>query len=150
MPRPMTWAHLVRAVLACALLAVSASPASAVTCGVNSAGVAFGNYDTFISTPLDGVGTIAVNCDVSTTFTVALSAGTGSFTQRQMTAGPSQLGYNLYTDATRTIVWGDGISGNTVSATGTSVDLSIYGRVPDGQNVAAGVYSDSIVITVSY
>lgn len=150
MPRPMTWQKLARAVLACALIAVSASPASAVTCGVSSAGVAFGSYDTLISTPLDGVGTIAVNCDASTTFTVALSAGSGTFAQRQMTAGATQLGYNLYTDATRTIVWGDGISGSTVSASGTSVDLSIYGRVPAGQNVAAGVYSDSIVITVSY
>ena len=150
MPRPMTWQKLARAVLACALIAVSASPASAVTCGVSSAGVAFGSYDTLISTPLDGVGTISVNCLLPTPFTVALSAGSGTFAQRQMTAGATQLGYNLYTDATRTIVWGDGISGSTVSASGTSVDLSIYGRVPAGQNVAAGVYSDSIVITVSY
>jgi len=142
--------HFTSALLAGVVITVSASPASAATCSVSTAGVAYGSYDTLASTPLDGVGAINVSCDASTSFAVALSSGNGSFAQRLMTAGTSQLGYNLYTDATRTIVWGDGISGSTVSATGTAVDLSIYGRIPAQQNVTAGVYSDTITITVSY
>lgn len=148
--RPVTRTPLASALLAGVVIAVSASPASAAICNVSSAGVAFGNYDTLASTPLDGVGAINVSCDVSTSIVVALSSGSGSFAQRQMTAGTSQLGYNLYTDATRTIVWGDGISGSTVSATGSAIDLSIYGRVPARQNVTANVYSDIVTITVSY
>lgn len=142
--------RLASATIAFALIAISSAPASAAVCTVSSAGVAFGAYDTLDPSPLDGVGTISVSCDVSTSFTVALSSGSGSFDQRQMTAGTSQLGYNLYTDATRTIVWGDGISGSTVSDTGTAVDLSVYGRIPALQNVVADVYSDSVTVTVSF
>jgi spore coat protein U-like protein len=67
-----------------------------------------------------------------------------------MTAGTADLDYNLYSDAARLIVWGDGVSASDVSASGTSVDLPIYGRIPARQNVKAGVYVDTITITVSY
>lgn len=138
------------AALAIAVIAVCPAPALATICSVSSVGVVFGSYDSLTSTPLDGVGVISVDCDVSTSFTVALSSGYGSFAQRQMIAGSSQLGYNLYTDASRTMVWGDGVSAGTVSATGSSLNLSVYGRVPAQQNVAAGTYADSVSITVSY
>jgi spore coat protein U-like protein len=142
--------RLAPAVLAVTLIAVSATPASAVTCSVSSPGVAFGNYSTLVSSALDGAGDIGVSCDVSTPFTVRLSAGSGTIDQRVMTAGTSQLKYNLYTDSARTTIWGDGVTGSTVSATGTAVTLTAYGRIPALQNVVAGSYSDSLVITVTY
>lgn len=146
----MTRLRLAFAALAGTLIAATAAPASAATCSVSSPGLAFGSYDALASSSLDGVGNINVSCDVSASFTIALSAGSGSFEQRLMTAGASQLGYNLYTDASRTTVWGDGITGNTVSATGDAVTVSVYGRIPARQNVPAGVYADSITVTVSY
>lgn len=141
--------RLVSAAVACALI-VSGAPTMAAGCTASSAGVAFGSYDTLSDAPLDGAGTISINCDVSTSFTVALSSGSGSSEERQMAAGTSQLSYNLYTDATRVVVWGDGVSGSTVSATGDAVNLTVYGRVPPLQNVVADVYSDTITITVSF
>lgn len=128
-----------------------AAPAAAVTCSVSPQGVSFGSYDTLSSTALDGVGNINVSCDASTSFTVSLgTGGSGTFDLRQLTAGTESLGYNLYTDAARTIIWGDGVAASDVSATGTNVDLSVYGRIPAGQNVPANAYTDTISVTVSY
>jgi len=132
--------------LACVL---GGSPASAATCTVQSVSLIFGAYDSLSPVALDGVGEINVDCDVETSFTVGLAGGSGT-DPRQMQQGASALTYNLYTDASRTFVWGDGVAGNAVSATGTTVDLPVYGRIAPHQNVPAGEYVDTIVITVSY
>jgi spore coat protein U-like protein len=137
------------ATLAAAWLA-AASPAGAASCNVQSAGIVFGAYDVLDPGALDGAGSVTVDCDSAVPFSVGLGAGGGSYSQRRMTAGTSDLDYNLYSDAARLIVWGDGVGASDVSASGTSVDLPIYGRIPARQNVRAGVYVDTITITVSY
>jgi spore coat protein U-like protein len=132
------------------LLVVSQS-ASAVTCSINSTGVAFGNYDVFSAQNLDGVGSIGVTCDVSTAYSIALSPGSGSFASRSMASGANQLNYNLYTDAARTTVWGDGTSGTaTVSGTAMTANHSVYGRIPSRQNMPVGSYSDNITLTLTF
>lgn len=144
--------HCRRAAWAAAGLSLGiAAPASAVTCTVTPQGVAFGSYDTLSASPTDGTGNINVSCDASISFTVSLSTGSGTYTQRIMSGGANQLGYNLYTDASRTTVWGDGLGGTSnVSATGSNVDLSVYGRIPAQQNVPANAYSDTVTVTVAY
>lgn len=139
------------AAAAAGMMLAYAVPASAVTCSVTPQGVAFGPYDTLSAAPTDGVGNVNVNCDASTSFTVSLSAGSGTYTQRIMSGGANQLGYNLYTDASRTTVWGDGLgSTSNVSATGSSIDLPVYGRIPAQQNVPASAYADTMTVTVAY
>lgn len=127
-----------------------ASPAWSAICSVQSNGVAFGAYDTLSSAPLDGAGSVRVDCDTETSFTVALGAGSGSHEQRTMTDGQSILLYNLYTEGSRSIVWGDGAGFDLVSATGTGVDLTVFGRIPARQNIPAGTYVDTITVTISY
>ena len=126
------------------------SMANAAVCNVQSAGIAFGSYDTLSPTPVDSVGTISVDCDVETAFTIDLGPGAGAVDQRILSSGMSALQYNLYADASRTAIWGDGISGTNVSASGTNFSISVYGRIPARQNVEAGIYSDSVTITLSY
>lgn len=127
-----------------------AAPAAAV-CTVTPQGVSFGSYDPLSSSAHDGAGNINVTCDTLSTFTVSLSTGSsGTFTQRQMTAGAAFLGYNLYTDLMRTTVWGDGVTTSNVTSTGTNVDLPVYGRMPALQNVEANAYADTITVTVVY
>ena len=145
----MRFARLTAFGLAAALSLAAASPAFAA-CSVNPQGIGFGSYDSLAPTPLDGTGNINIACDTSTAFTVALGSGAGSIGSRHMTSGASELGYNLYTGASRLVVWGDGFSGSTVSATGTNVDLPVYGRVPARQNVPAASYADSVTVTVSF
>ena len=90
-------------------------------------------------------------------FTVDLSTGSsGTYAQRTLRNGPSVLEYNLYTDVARTQILGDGSGGSsriTRSFTALlSVDqtITVYGRIRSGQNVPAGSYSDTIIVTVTY
>ena len=144
----MSWLH--RLTLACLAL-TAAAPAAAAVCTVTPQGVSFGNYDPLSASALDGAGNINVTCDTLVPFTVSLSTGSsGTFDERRMTAGAAYLGYNLYIDSVRTIVWGDGVTTSNVSSTGTNVDLPVYGRMPALQNVGTNTYSDTITVTVVY
>lgn len=136
--------------VAFATLALAPVPAAAASCSVDAQPVSFGAYDSLAMQPSDGVGTVHVTCDTSVDFTVALGTGNGTVADRILMGGADRLHYNLYTNASRTTVWGDGNSGADVGASGTSVNLPVYGRIPSLQRVPAGSYADSIVVTVTY
>ena len=85
---------------------MTAQPCWAAVCVVNSPGVNFGSYDVFSNLSLDSTGNVSVVCDVSTPYSISLSPGGGSYVSRAMASGGHSLNYNLYTDATRTVVWG--------------------------------------------
>jgi spore coat protein U-like protein len=126
-------------------------PAAAASCEIGPQSVSFGDYDTLVEHPLDGIGTISIVCDSETFFTVSLDRGAGSYAARRMTSGEQYLEYNLYTDASRIMVWGDGTAGsNTVTATGKVVEQSIYGRAAPLQQVTAGMCVDWLVVTFVY
>jgi spore coat protein U-like protein len=130
---------------------LAAAPLHAASCTLTVQPLAFGNYDFQSSQDLQSVGHVIVSCDTSTGFTVALSPGGGSFAARSMQNGTHRLFYNLYTDATQTMVWGDGSAGSSLVAdSGTEVDRTVYGSVPAGQNPYIGVYSDVITVTLSF
>lgn len=102
----------------------------------------------------DVTGRLSVSCDAPTRFEVAASAGHGSYDVRQM-RGPGRraLRYNLYVDAARRRVWGDGIEAGTARIFG-QVDgrkpfvRPIYGRILPGQSIAPGPYDDAVTVTV--
>lgn len=132
------------------------------SCTISTAAVAFGAYDPIVTnaaSPLVGTGTITVTCTNGASTTITLGAGgnedTGSTDDvplRQMNDGGSNLlAYFLYSDPGRTTVWGNTEeAGKTHLGTGTSTDLTVFGRVPAGQNVPAGSYSDTVVATVTF
>lgn len=127
------------------------APLQAASCSLSVQPLAFGNYDFQSANDLEGVGHVIVTCDVSSSFTIALSPGSGTFAARTMQSGTHQLNYNLYTDATQTMVWGDGSGGSTVvGGSGTQVDNTVYGKAPAGQNPYIGIYSDAITVTLSF
>ncbi|PKO31254.1 MAG: spore coat protein U [Betaproteobacteria bacterium HGW-Betaproteobacteria-7] len=136
--------------LAATLLGASL-PAWSVTCGVSATGVNFGSYDVFSNVNSDGAGSVSVSCDAAASYSIAISSGNGSYVSRWMASGAHQLAYNLYREASRSTIWGDGTGGSAVvSGSGTGATHTVYGRVPSRQNVYAGSYSDSIVVTVTY
>jgi spore coat protein U-like protein len=153
-PRGQAALRAARRRLACLLSAfgmLAAAPLHAASCTLTVQPLAFGNYDFQSSQDLQSVGHVIVSCDTSTGFTVALSPGGGSFAARSMQNGTHRLFYNLYTDATQTMVWGDGSAGSSLVAdSGTEVDRTVYGSVPAGQNPYIGVYSDVITVTLSF
>jgi spore coat protein U-like protein len=143
--------HSAAAVLWVGLSALGAVTATAATCTFGMVSVVFGNYETLTNTSLDGTGSITVTCDTTDSYTVALSSGHGTLLDRQMQVGSSVLHYNLYSDALRSVIWGDGTSGTSlVSGSAASTAYSIYGLIPGGQKIPAGTYADTITITLSF
>lgn len=132
-------------------LAITASQAWAAQCSLSVQGASFGSYDVFSNQSLNSTGNIGVSCDISAAYSVSLSAGGGSYASRSMASGAHRLNYNLYTDATRTTIWGDGTGGTaTVSGSGTTVNHTVYGRIPASQNAYVGSYSDTITVTLTF
>jgi spore coat protein U-like protein len=151
-PRPRACRPATATVLRClALLASGCALPAWADCTVSTSGVVFGAYDTLSPLALDGAGTISVSCNPAAPYSIALSPGGGSYALRRMVSGSDQLEYNLFTDSTRTMVWGDGSGGTTaVSGNADSASHTVYGRIPGGQNVRAGSYSDSLVVTLTF
>ena len=128
-------------------------------CTVSGSALNFGNaIDPLASaTPVDASSTLSVQCTATTPYTVALNAGANAgggsnFGARVMKSGANSIGYQLYLDAGRSSIWGDGTASSTVSGTGTgsAQNLTIYGRLPSLSNVVPGSYSDTVTVTVSY
>jgi spore coat protein U-like protein len=129
------------------------------SCTVSASGVAFGVYDPTSPAALASSGTIAVSCTVPSghnPVTIAFSTGSsGTFGARKMVSGTDTLNYNLYLDAAYTQVWGDG-TGNTVTDTQfvthgkPAFSATVYGMMPALQSAAAGTFSDTITVTVSF
>lgn len=149
-------------VILCILFFIIAGSARAV-CTMSVTNVSFGAYDVFGTTPVDSdSGRVNISCtsDVNkATITIGKSTTSNSFNPRQMklTTGTDVLSYNIYTTSARTAIWGDGTGGTSTVRENrpsgkpqpwTSV-LTMYGRIPAGQNVSVGSYSDNITVTVT-
>ena len=145
----MTRAHAAFALLGLGLL--GAVPAGAANCTIGVISVVFGTYNTLSLASVDGAGSVAVTCDVTDSYTIALSSGQGSMTARKLLNGTNVMYYNLFTDALRSMIWGDGTMGTTlVNGSGTGATYTVYGRIPGGQNLPAGSYNDSITVTLDF
>ncbi len=136
------------------------SPALAMSCTVTAVtGIAFGSYDVFSASPLDSVGSVTYECSgvgPSDTISIDLSTGGASgYSPRRLAQGTHELEYDLCVDAGYSSVWGNGTSGTAnysqVSPpNGTPVSVPVYGRIPPGQNAHAGIYGDTVVVTVVF
>jgi len=135
------------------------APARAA-CTISTVGVAFGAYNSLAATPDDGTGTVEAACHPSDQSPIVEfgSGQSGTALARRMSGGTDMLDYNLYTDVNRTIVWGDGTSGSTavtltdgIVTSGTRrFSRTIYGRIPAGQQVGEGVYTDTLMVTITF
>ncbi len=149
-----------------AVALVSAPALAAVTCSITATGPAFGIYDPLNGSPTLANGNVTATCTLvsggSTTINLVSSYSAGnsnSFVSRSMKSGSNVLSYNLYYDAAFTQIRGDGTGGSQTGGTSMtltrtsptdSINSTIYGRIPAGQDVAPGSYSDVITLTVTY
>lgn len=135
-------------------LALLVLPAAGAACTISASSMVFGLYNPLGSSSLETVGDIEVICTEFTSYTLSLSSGQNGFTPRKLQSATSaSLEYNLFTDATYQIIWGDNTQGTSRvsgSADATGNQHNIYGRIPGGQNVPAGHYADDIIITIEY
>lgn len=146
---------------------VSACVNAAMDCSVSTSGVGFGEYDPLLATPDDSSANVAVTCTrvilvdpFNISYTLSLSRGSsGTYSPRRMNAGTARLDYNLYRDAARAQVWGDGTNATgTVAGTASFVwfqtsqtnNHTVYGRVPGQQNAMPGAFTDTIILTITF
>lgn len=128
-------------------------------CEVSADTVAFGAYQPLTNTLRNTSSAIAVSCTGkegdTVYYTLILNIGSGSsYASRQMSSGSYTLLFNLYTDAARTQIWGDG-TGGTVTISGSMVLTDstvtrthiVYGRIPGSQRgPGAGSYIDPAMV----
>jgi spore coat protein U-like protein len=153
--------------MGCLLQAIMPNAQAAVTftCTVSASSIAFGNYNPLSPTGDAAVGSWTVTCNAigSGTATVAgtlsLSTGlSGRYSARTMKSGTNALQYNIYLTPSYTQIFGDGTAGTFApSDSGTVTAGQVYqvtgnmsGFMPPSQDVPAGSYLDSIVVTVAY
>jgi spore coat protein U-like protein len=133
------------------LLAIATPYAHPAGCSVSTVGLNFGNYDVFSTLDDDITGTIDVSCQASTSYSISLSSGSGTYSARTLLSAGNLLNYNLYIDPTRLTIWGDGSAATgTVSGSGTTGSYTVYGRIPARQNAVVGIYADIVTVTVAF
>lgn len=147
-----------------ALLVPWPAAAQLYSCDVSAVGVSFGSYDPLAFSDTESTGEVSVTCSLLgltsllVNYEIELSTGgSGSYFPREMVAGTHTLEFQLYTDAARTTVWGDGSGATYTVSDGYLLGLgdvtrhySVYGTLPANQMVAAGSYADTITVTVNY
>jgi spore coat protein U-like protein len=124
-------------------------------CTVSTTSIAFGTYDVLAASATDSTGVVTMRCTTKTTVTVQLDRGAATtFSPRTMKQASAVLTYNLYKETARTTIWGDGSGGSsavtlTLNPNSTS-NQTVFGRVPARQDVAAGAYADTIIVTIVF
>jgi spore coat protein U-like protein len=155
--------HRVLVILGCSfasLLLIASENAYAINCRINVTPMSFGTYMPLTPTHVDVIGQFTIRCQAqSGTFVVAIGPGmSGNQLARILSAGAgNSLDYNLYRDAARTQIWGDGNPPSFV-VTGvrpnrgrpTVYNYPIYGRIFANQAPNPGQYADSLVATVLF
>ncbi|ALV08644.1 spore coat protein U-like protein [Roseateles depolymerans] len=130
-----------------------------VACNVSGNTLNFGTAIDPLQTTgaIDASTTLAVTCTRTTPYSVALSAGANAgglnaFGSRAMKSGTHSLAYQLYLDAARSQVWGNGTNSSVYTGTGSgnTQQLTIYGRLPSVAQAVPGDYSDTVTVTITY
>lgn len=127
-------------------------------CTLNSAVLSFGNYAPIglnKTSPLDSSTSFQIACTKGANVVISMNNGLYSTNaqsaSRAMTDGSQHyLSYELYTNSGHSNVWN---TTNTLSYMSTSSAASsetVYGRIPAGQNPAAGNYTDMVTITATF
>lgn len=141
--------------LVCLFIACEANAA----CTVTTTSINFGNYDVGLTLHNDSTGTITVACDLApppdVTIMIGPSSNSGVFNPRKMRHSSISefLNYNLFTDASRTVIWGNGTQGTSTITLKNVLKpkpqtVTIYGRISAGQDVSVGHYSDTLTATI--
>lgn len=104
----------------------------------------------------DASTTMTVRCTVRSPYTIGFSKGDNGadVAHRQMKSGTDLVNYQLSKDSDFSTNWTNtvGAAGmfTNSSATGSDETITVYGRVPSYQNVAAGNYTDTVTATIWY
>lgn len=155
----MVWCapSLCMAAIATANLSVSLTLTS--ICVVAATPLAFGTAAGNFSSNIDQTATLTVTCTGGTSYSVTLGdgsypTGSGQSAQRRMrgVTPTNFVNYDLYVDSGRTTPWVGTTTqtGAPTVSTGLPDLYTVYGRVPPQTGLAFDVFSDVVVVTVTY
>jgi spore coat protein U-like protein len=130
--------------------------------------ITFGAYDSFANATADlddttGV-TLTTHCTKGATVNFSVDGGANyastpvTGTRALKDANNNYLAYNLYRESSHTNVWGfdstgagTNVSAGTIASSADNQSISLYGRVPHGQDPAvSSTYGDTVTVTVSF
>lgn len=133
------------------------------TCTATATPINFGPYDPLVASPRTTTASVTVSCDLLlgasllVAYAISLSQGSGTYANRTMRFGGDSINYNLYRNGTYSSIWGDGSGGTSrildgylLGLGGAVTNYPIYARIPALQNVPPGIYTDTILVTVTY
>jgi len=118
----------------------------------------FGSYDPLsahVSSALDGLSQMTVTCTRETQATIVMDGGRNAGQDavvRILQSSGQNLSYQLFRDSARTQVWGRGSDAYAFVSTGgiAGQTVTVYARIPPGQEVPAGTYTDVITASVDF
>jgi spore coat protein U-like protein len=124
-------------------------------CEVTAADLEFGVYVAQSDAPLAGTTLLRATCTPDTTYYIGLDQGQSpgaTVNQRKMVSGAEVLNYQLYSDASHSVIWGNTTGTDTVTGVGTGLaqDITVFGSIPASQVIPAGDYTDTITVRVYY
>jgi spore coat protein U-like protein len=129
----------------------------AANCTITAQPLAFGSYDPLqvhAATALDAQSDVTITCTRGSASTVGLGLGANAAgAVRRMINGTQFLTYELYKEAARTNIWGDAGAGLVNPGAAPSIApraLTVYGRIPAGQDVGTGPYTDTVIASVTF
>ena len=129
--------------------------AQSVTLSVSP--VSFGVTDG--SAPVYANGNVAVEASLGTPYNITLDAGLNvSAGQRNLGMLSFLIAYELYQNASLTLIWGDSdfantySSGSSLSGTGSGViqNYAVYGKLFAFSAEETGVFTDAVTVTVHF
>jgi spore coat protein U domain-containing protein, fimbrial subunit CupE1/2/3/6 len=149
---PLTGAGGAAAAIRAASFQVSAGVAP--VCTIVTSDLAFGAYDPLVANArvgLDAEASVTVTCTRAVPGAVAVDGGL--YGGRRMASGAQRLAYQIYKDASHATVWQAGPEGGVAIVGGGATQperVTLFGRIPPGQVVLSGRYTDSITATVQF
>ena len=143
-------------VLAVAALGMAAAGAQAQTastsfqvlanvtaaCTVSATNLDFGNYSATVGN-VDNLSTITITCSAGKGWTLDIG---GADNAVRSLSGPGTLNYGLFNNIGRTVAFPT----TTGSGSGLAQTVTVFGRIPGGQFVPVGNYSDTVNVSVTY
>jgi spore coat protein U-like protein len=138
---------------ATALLTVSATVVK--NCTIDTAPINLGNYDPIaanFSNAATPTSTITVRCSKNTGYSVGIDDGLNFSGARRMKHATysEYLSYELFSDAALTTPWTTAAPVTGTSTSRAPIGLTVYARIPGGQDVSEGGYADVVTATVNF
>jgi spore coat protein U-like protein len=124
-------------------------------CAMDANDVSFGTHSARSGSQVQGAPLLQATCTPEASYYVTISEGRSpgaSVERRRMQSDASQhaVDYQLYSDASRSTVWGAGTNAVTGVGTGAPLDHAVFGVMAPAELVPAETYSDTVSVRIFY